>query len=285
MAENSESNGNHGVVLNVKDGNHANHDPPTFASISKPNHEARLCVSIPFMQKLIAEVLGTYFLIFAGCAAVLVNLDKDKVVTLPGISIVWGLAVMVLVYSIGHISGAHFNPAVTIAHAACKRFPCKQVPAYIAAQVLGSTLASGTLRLIFNGHQNRFAGTLPAGSNMQSFVLEFIITFYLMFVISGVATDNRAIGELAGLAVGSTVLLNVMIAGPISGASMNPARSLGPAIVHSEYRGIWIYIVAPILGAVLGAWVYNVIRFTDKPVREIIKTGSFLKESRNNNSN
>ncbi|XP_075667489.1 aquaporin NIP1-2-like [Castanea sativa] len=274
MAGNSGTNGNDAVALNV------NHESPTFASI--PNHESGFRVSIPFMQKLIAEAVGTYFLIFAGCAAVVVNLDKDKVVTLPGIAIVWGLAVMVLVYSVGHISGAHFNPAVTIAFATCKRFPLKQVPAYIAAQVLGSILASGTLRLLFEGQQNQFAGTLPAGSNMQSFVIEFIITFYLMFVISGVATDTRAIGELAGLAVGSTVLLNVMFSGPITGASMNPARSLGPAIVHSEYRGIWIYMVAPILGAISGAWVYNVIRYTDKPVREITKSGSFLNESKNN---
>ncbi|KAL4627248.1 hypothetical protein ACB092_05G154900 [Castanea dentata] len=274
MAGNSGTNGNDAVALNV------NHEPPTFASI--PNHESGFRVSIPFMQKLIAEAVGTYFLIFAGCAAVVVNLDKNKVVTLPGIAIVWGLAVMVLVYSVGHISGAHFNPAVTIAFATCKRFPLKQVPAYIAAQVLGSILASGTLRLLFEGQQNQFAGTLPAGSNMQSFVIEFIITFYLMFVISGVATDTRAIGELAGLAVGSTVLLNVMFSGPITGASMNPARSLGPAIVHSEYRGIWIYMVAPILGAISGAWVYNVIRYTDKPVREITKSGSFLNESKNN---
>ncbi|KAG2684962.1 hypothetical protein I3843_10G096500 [Carya illinoinensis] len=207
-----------------------------------------------------------------------------KVVTQPGISIVWGLSVMVLVYSVGHISGAHFNPAVTIAFATCKRFPWKQVPAYVFAQVLGSTMASGTLRLIFNGHQNFFAGTLPSGSEVQSFVLEFIITFYLMFVISGVATDNRAIGELAGLAVGSTVLLNVMLAGPISGASMNPARSLGPAFVHNEYRGIWVYIVGPILGAVSGALVYNLIRFTDKPLREITKSGSFLRASKSNSS-
>ncbi|KAF3944732.1 hypothetical protein CMV_028827 [Castanea mollissima] len=274
MAGNSGTNGNDAVALNV------NHESPTFASI--PNHESGFRVSIPFMQKLIAEAVGTYFLIFAGCAAVVVNLDKDKVVTLPGIAIVWGLAVMVLVYSVGHISGAHFNPAVTIAFATCKRFPLKQVPAYIAAQVLGSILASGTLRLLFEGQQNKFAGTLPAGSNMQAFVIEFIITFYLMFVISGVATDTRAIGELAGLAVGSTVLLNVMFSGPITGASMNPARSLGPAIVHSEYRGIWIYMVAPILGAISGAWVYNVIRYTDKPVREITKSGSFLNESKNN---
>ncbi|KAK3004601.1 hypothetical protein RJ639_018458 [Escallonia herrerae] len=248
---------------------------------------------VDYMYQLIAEVLGTYFLIFAGCAAVVVNSDENKVVTLPGIAIVWGLVVMVMVYSVGHISGAHFNPAVTIAFASCKRFPWKEVPAYISVQVLGSTLASGTLRLIFSGKQDHFAGTLPLGSDVQSLVLEFIITFYLMFVISGVATDNRAIGELAGLAVGSTVLLNVMFAGignfwligrPISGASMNPARSLGPAIVSSHYRGLWIYMVGPISGAIAGAWVYNIIRFTDKPLREITKSASFLKSSGRNGS-
>ncbi|MFS7988522.1 putative major intrinsic protein [Helianthus anomalus] len=183
------------------------------ANVEDQTHPTSCFPTVPFLQKLIAEVLGTYFVIFAGCAAVVVNADKEKVVGLPGISIVWGLVVMVMVYSVGHISGAHFNPAVTIAFASCRRFPIKQVPAYVGAQVLGSTLASGTLRLIFNGHEDHFAGTLPVGSHLQSLVLEFIITFYLMFVISGVATDNRAIGELAGLAVGATVLLNVMFAG------------------------------------------------------------------------
>nr|UVC32766.1 aquaporin Nip1.1 [Dittrichia viscosa] len=247
-------------------------------------HHISCLPTVPFLQKLIAEVLGTYFVIFAGCAAVVVNTDKDKVISLPGISIVWGLVVMVMVYSVGHISGAHFNPAVTIAFASCSRFPLKQVPAYVAAQVLGPTLASGTLRLIFNGKQDHFAGTLPVGSDLQSLVLEFIITFYLMFVISGVATDNRAIGELAGLAVGATVLLNVMFAGPISGASMNPARSLGPAIVSSQYKSIWIYMLGPTAGAIFGAWVYNIIRFTDKPLREITKSASFLRYASSRNS-
>lgn len=280
MAEISGANGNHEVSLNIKDSD-ANHNPPPPSSATKQGSTSSF--SFPFVQKLIAEVLGTYFLIFAGCAAVVVNSDKNSVVTLPGISIVWGLVVMVMVYSVGHISGAHFNPAVTIAFATCKRFPWKQVPAYVVAQVIGSTLASGTLRLIFNGKQDYFPGTLPAGSDLQSFVIEFIITFYLMFVISGVATDNRAIGELAGLAVGATVLLNVMFAGPISGASMNPARSLGPAIVSNTYRGIWIYLLAPTCGAISGAWVYNIIRFTDKPLREITKSGSFLKSKSSRN--
>ncbi|KAL5578804.1 hypothetical protein UlMin_011246 [Ulmus minor] len=287
MAENSGSNGHH--VMEIKDGE----------SASKASGNG---ISVHFIQKLIAELLGTYFLIFAGCASVVVNLNKEKVVTSPGTSIVWGLVVMVMIYSVGHISGAHFNPAVTIAFATTKRFPLKQVSSTKpitffllfhskfdrqtkpTAQVLGSTLASGTLRFLFNGKQDQFAGTLPSGTELQSFVIEFIITFYFMFVVSAVATDNRAIRELAGLAVGSTVLLNVMFAGPISGASMNPARSLGPAIVSNQYRGIWIYLISPTLGAISGAWVYNLIRFTDKPLRELTKSGSFLKALGRNNS-
>ncbi|KAK9714509.1 hypothetical protein RND81_06G099800 [Saponaria officinalis] len=270
MGEIARENGNHEVSVNVKEG-----DLPISSGSSSLDTSS--CISIPFLQKMIAEILGTYFLIFAGCGSVTVNLDSDKMITFPGIAIVWGLVVMVMVYAVGHISGAHFNPAVTVAFAICRRFPWKQVPAYVFCQLLGATLASGTLRLIFNGHQTQFAGTSPAGSNLQSLVVEFIITFYLMFVISGVATDNRAIGELAGLAVGATILLNVMFAGPISGASMNPARSIGPAIVSSHYKGLWIYIVGPMAGAICGALVYNLIRFTDKPLREITKSGSFLK--------
>ncbi|CAO2194101.1 unnamed protein product [Urochloa humidicola] len=240
-------------------------------------------MSVPFMQKIVAELLGTYFMIFAGCGSVVVNLTTDGTVTFPGICAVWGLVVMVLVYSVGHISGAHFNPAVTVAFATCGRFPWKQVPSYAAAQVLGSTLASLTLRVVFGGgtaaHEH-FFGTAPAGSDAQAVALEFVISFYLMFVVSGVATDNRAIGELAGLAVGATVLLNVLFAGPITGASMNPARTLGPAIVAGRYKTIWVYVVGPVCGTVAGAWAYNLVRFTDKPLREITKSGSFLRSAR-----
>nr|DAA33874.1 TPA_inf: aquaporin NIP1;1 [Gossypium hirsutum] len=278
MAEISGCNGNHEVVLNVN--GETTHPPPPPSSAPK-RKDSDLGFSVPFIQKLMAEVLGTYFLIFAGCAAVVVNVNNEKVVSLPGISMVWGLAVMVLVYSLGHISGAHFNPAVTIAFATCKRFPLKQVPAYVLAQVIGSTLAAGTLRLLFSGPHDVFAGTSPQGSDLQAFGIEFIITFYLMFIISGVATDNRAIGELAGLAIGATVLINVMFAGPITGASMNPARSLGPAIVSNHYKGIWIYLMSPTLEAVSGAWVYNMVRYTDKPLREITKSASFPQSSRN----
>ncbi|KAL5772130.1 hypothetical protein ACOSQ2_012054 [Xanthoceras sorbifolium] len=259
MAGISSNIGSHEVTLTVKD--EAVQKPPCWSAEPKQDFG----FSVPFTQKIIAQVLGTYFLIFAGCASVVVNSDDyEKVVTLPGISIVWGLlVVMVLVYSVGHISGAHFNPSVTIAFATCKRFPWKQVPAYVVAQVLGSTLAAGTLRLLFDGKQYHFTGTLLAGSDTQSFVIEFITTFYLMFIISGVGTNNRA--------VNSHFLA--------SGASMNPAGSLGPAIVSNQYKGIWIYMVAPILGAICGAWVYNMVRYTDKPLREITKSASFLKSA------
>ncbi|KAM0877434.1 hypothetical protein ACQ4PT_035493 [Festuca glaucescens] len=230
-------------------------------------------ISFQFMQKILAEILGTYFMIFAGCGSVVVNQMTGGTVTFPGICVVWGLVVMVMVYSVGHVSGAHFNPAVTVAFATCRRFPWKQVPSYVLAQVLGSTLASLTLRLTFGGGHEHFFGTMPSGSYTQAVALEFIISFYLMFVVSGVATDDRAVGELAGLAVGATVVLNVLFAGPITGASMNPARSLGPAIVAGRYGGLWVYVVGPVCGTVAGAWAYNLIRLQDKPITR----SSFLK--------
>lgn len=231
---------------------------------------------VQLLQKVIAEVIGTYFVIFTGCGSVAVNKIYGSV-TFPGICVVWGLIVMVMIYSVGHISGAHFNPAVTVTFAIFRHFPHKQVPIYVVAQLLGSVLASGSLYLIFDVKDEAFFGTIPVGSNVQSLVLEIIISFLLMFVISGVATDNRSIGELAGIAIGMTILLNVFVAGPVSGASMNPARSLGPAIVMHQYKGLWVYIAGPIIGTILGGFAYNMIRFTDKPLREITKSGSFLK--------
>uniref|UniRef100_A0A0D9Y4X4 Aquaporin n=1 Tax=Oryza glumipatula TaxID=40148 RepID=A0A0D9Y4X4_9ORYZ len=154
-------------------------------------------ISVQFMQKILTEILGTYFMIFAGCGAVVVNLSTGGAVTFPGICAVWGLVVTVLVYSVGHISGTHLNPAVTVAFATCGCFPWKQVPSYVVAQVLGSTMASLTLRVVARG-EHLFLGTTPAGSMAQAAALEFVISFFLMFVVSSVATDNRAIGELAG---------------------------------------------------------------------------------------
>ncbi|KAL6529958.1 hypothetical protein OROMI_028603 [Orobanche minor] len=230
-------------------------------------------------QKVVAELIGTYFVIFAGCGSVAINKIYGGTITFPGICATWGLIVMVMIYTVGHVSGAHFNPAVTIAFAIFRRFPWKQLPLYIMAQMMGSILASCTLSLLFNVTKEDYFGTVPVGSNGQSLAIEIIISFLLMFVISGVATDSRAVGELAGLTVGMTIMLNVLVAGPISGASMNPARSIGPAIVKHEYRGLWVYILGPIIGTITGGFVYNLIRFTDKPISELANTGLFLKSN------
>ncbi|KAF4360318.1 hypothetical protein CsatB_022996 [Cannabis sativa] len=252
--------------------------------IQSERNAGDLCSSnevVKQLQKIIAEVIGTYFVVFLGCGAVVVNKIHGSV-TFPGICVVWGLIVMVMIYSVGHISGAHFNPSVTITFAIFRRFPITEanyyiVPLYIMAQVIASILASGTLYLLFDVTEDAYFGTLPVGSNVQALVFEIIISFLLMFVISGVATDNRAIGELAGIAVGMTILLNVFVAGPVTGASMNPARSIGPAIIMKTYTGLWIYIVGPTIGTILGGFAYNLIRFTDKPLREVTRSSSFLR--------
>ncbi|OMO95679.1 Major intrinsic protein [Corchorus olitorius] len=233
---------------------------PTAANKSD---ETNLCTStslVTTMQKLIAEIVGTYFVIFTGCGAVAVNKIYGSV-TFPGICVTWGLIVMVMIYSAGHISGAHFNPAVTITLAIFRRFPLKQL--------MGSVLASATLALVFDITPSAYFGTVPVGSNGQSFAVEIIISFLLMFVISGTTTDNRGVGELGGIAVGMTIMLNVFVAGPVSGASMNPARSIGPALVKHVYKGLWVYIVGPIIGTIAGAFTYNLMRFTNKSLRDL----------------
>ncbi|KAG5038635.1 hypothetical protein JHK82_019459 [Glycine max] len=236
---------------------------------------------VQVIQKVIAELIGTYFLIFAGCCSVVINNAEETKgrITFPGICLVWGFSVTILVYSLAHVSGAHFNPAVTLSFAIYRHFPLRLVPLYFIAQVLGSFLASGTLYLLFEVNEKTYFGTIPSGSYIQSLVFEILTSFLLMFVVCAVSTDNRAIGKLGGIAVGMTIIVNVFIAGPISGASMNPARSLGPALVMWVYNGIWIYVVGPFVGAILGATCYNLIRYTDKPLREIGASSKIFKTS------
>ncbi|KAF8652011.1 hypothetical protein HU200_062952 [Digitaria exilis] len=224
--------------------------------------------SVPFIQQLIAEFLATFFLIFAGCGVITVN-QKNGMATFPGIAVVWGMTVMAMIHAVGHVSGAHINPAVTVGFAVSRRFPWRKVPAYVVVQMVAAIIASLMLRLMF-GRSNEVASvTAPTGSNVQSLVLEFIVTFYLMFVIMAVATDDRAVGQMAGLAVGGTILLNALFAGPVSGASMNPARSIGPAMVGNKYTSLWVYILGPFAGAAAGAWAYNLLRPTDRTLGEI----------------
>jgi aquaporin NIP len=211
------------------------------------------------MKKYVAEVLGTFALVFCGTGAIIINQESAGVITHPGIAFTFGLIVMVMIYALGPISGAHLNPAVTIAFTVAKRFPLNQVFPYILSQGVGAFIASLTLKFLFTG--NEFLGaTMPAGTDLQSFVLELILTFFLMLVIINVATGSKEQGMFAGLAIGSTVLLEAMFAGPICGASMNPIRSISPAVVSGHIEHLWIYLTAPTIGAVLAIFVWRIIR-------------------------
>lgn len=206
-------------------------------------------------QALLAEFLGTFGLVFAGTGAVVFE-QMTHALTHVGVAMVFGLVVMALIYTFGHASGAHFNPAVTLGFAAVGDFPWRKVPGYVAAQVLGAAVASGVLRATF-GLVGNLGATLPATAPVHSLVLEFVLTFLLMLVIMGAAVDARAVKGFAGLAIGATVGLEAMFGGPISGASMNPARSLGPALLAGAWDYHWIYWVAPVLGAVAAALLYR----------------------------
>jgi aquaporin NIP len=211
------------------------------------------------LRKVGAEMVGTFALVFAGCGAIMADHISGGAVSHVGVGLTFGLVIMVMIYATGHVSGAHFNPAVTIAFASIGRFPWKQVPAYVIGQITAAVVASVCLHVLL-GPIADLGATAPAGPAMQSLVLEGIVTFFLMFVITAVATDSRAVGQMAGWAIGGTVALAAIFAGPISGASMNPARSLGPALVAGRLDHLWIYVAGPLLGALLGAWAYRLVR-------------------------
>lgn len=209
-------------------------------------------------RKLLAEAIGTFGLVFAGCGAIVIEAETGAVGHI-GIAITFGLIIMTMIYALGHISGAHFNPAVTLSFAVTRHLPWPRAIGYWAAQLVGAIAAAVLLRELF-GNTANLGTTLPNGSDRQSLVLEGFLTFFLMFVIISVATDVRAVGQAAAIAIGGTVGLEAMFAGPISGASMNPARSLGPALVSGTWESQWIYVVGPLVGAVLGALCYQFIR-------------------------
>ncbi len=211
-------------------------------------------------SKLISEFVGTFALVFAGTGAIVIDAASHGAITHAGVALTFGLIVLVMVYTLGDVSGAHLNPAVTLGFFAAGRFPAWRVLPFIGAQVAGAFAASGTLKLMFPGDPTFLGATLPAGSLLQSFVLEVILTGLLMLVILSVSTGAKEKGITAGIAVGATIALEAMFAGPICGASMNPARSLAPAILSGNVAGLWIYLVAPVLGAVLAVPVCWSIR-------------------------
>ena len=213
---------------------------------------------MPLGRPLAAEALGTFALVFFGAGAIMVAAEHGSFGQL-GIALAFGLVIAAMIYALGHISGAHLNPAVSLAFALSRHFPWRLVGAYWTAQCLGATVAALFLRASL-GDVAEVGATTPAGSDGQSFVWEVVLTFFLMLVIMAVATDTRAVGEAAALAVGGTVALGALVGGPVSGASMNPARSLGPALAAAELDALWIYLLAPLVGALLGAVAYALLR-------------------------
>jgi aquaporin NIP len=213
------------------------------------------------VRNYIAELIGTYILVFCGTGAIVIDQQSGGMVTHAGVAITFGLMVMSMIYSFGNISGAHINPAVSIAFTVAKRFPAKRLPGYLIAQLTGAVLASFTLKFLFPANQ-LLGSTMPAGSEMQSFILEFILTFILMLVILMLADGGKERSLFAGLAIGSVVGLEALFAGPICGASMNPARSIAPAIASGHLEHLWIYIFAPVAGALLAipVWKYLSIK-------------------------
>lgn len=210
-------------------------------------------------KKLFAEFLGTFALVFAGTGAIVIDEVSGGAVSHVGVALTFGLIIMTMIYTFGDVSGAHFNPAVTLGFVAARRFKAREAPPYIASQVAGAILASLVLRLLFPQNQT-LGGTEPAGPAMQSFVLELLLTAILMLVILSVSVGAKEKGITAGIAIGGVIGLEAMFAGPICGASMNPARSFGPAIVSLHLQSLWIYLLAPIVGASLGVLACRCVR-------------------------
>lgn len=202
---------------------------------------------------LVAEAIGTFTLVFAGCGSIAVGS-----VAPTGVAAAFGLAIMTMIYALGHVSGAHFNPAVTAAFAVGRHFPVARVLPYWAAQVAGAIAGAALLRATLGDVP--LGVTHPNGSDIQALLWEVVLTFFLMLVIVAVATDTRAVGQAAAIAIGGTVALGALVGGPISGASMNPARSLGPALVSGDLSDLWIYVVAPPVGAIAAAVLYGSLR-------------------------
>lgn len=212
----------------------------------------------PLARPLAAEAIGTFALVFAGCGAIMVD-AKTHELGHVGVALSFGLVIAAMIYALGHISGAHFNPAVTLAFALTRHFPPARVAPYWAAQVAGALIAAATLRGSLGDYAN-LGATYPSGSNGQAFLWETILTLFLVLVIVAVATDTKAVGEAAALAIGTTVALDAMFGGPITGASMNPARSLAPGIVAGDLESIWVYLAAPAVGAAMAALTYQTLR-------------------------
>ncbi len=211
-------------------------------------------------RRALAEGLAAFALVFAGCGAVIANASYDAALGTVGIALVFGLVIMVMVYATGHLSGAHINPAVTIAFTLTRHFPTREAVAYIAAQCAGAITAALVLLAVWPSQPADLGATVPSVGIGSALVYEAILSAFLMFVIMAVATDTRAVGAAAAIAIGGTIGFDALFGGPVTGASMNPARSLGPALVSGTWTDFWIYVVGPVVGAATGALAYQLVR-------------------------
>ncbi|MBU3691818.1 MAG: MIP family channel protein [Solirubrobacterales bacterium] len=216
-------------------------------------------------RRAAAEGLAAFALVFAGCGAVITDSERGGVLGAVGVALVFGLVIMAMIYATGHLSGAHINPAVTIAFTLTRHFPKRDAAAYIAAQLIGATAAAFLLLLVWPTAPAELGATVPSIEVGTALLYEILMTAFLMFVIISVATDSRAVGAGAAIAIGGTVALDAIFGGPLTGASMNPARSFGPALASGTWTDFWIYLVGPIVGASLGAFAYQLIRTSGTP--------------------
>jgi MIP family channel proteins len=211
-------------------------------------------------RRALAEGLAAFALVFAGAGAIVADVSYDGALGVVGVALVFGLVIMVMVYATGHLSGAHINPAVTIAFTLTRHFPSRDAAAYVAAQLAGASAGALLLAAAWSGEPGGLGTTVPSVGDGHAFLYEVVLTAFLMFVIMAVATDTRAVGAAAAIAIGGTVGLDALVGGPVTGASMNPARSFGPALAAGEWGDLWIYVVAPVTGAVIGALAYQAVR-------------------------
>lgn len=212
------------------------------------------------LRRSSAEGLAAFALVFAGCGAIVADAQYDAALGTVGIALVFGLVIMVMVYATGHLSGAHINPAVTLAFTLSRHFPARDAAAYVGAQLAGATAAALLLLAVWPDQPAELGATVPSVGVGSAFVYELVLTAFLMFVIMAVATDTRAVGAAAAIAIGGTVGLDALFGGPVTGASMNPARSFGPALAAGEWTDFWIYVLGPVAGATVGAFAYQLVR-------------------------
>ena len=229
--------------------------------MSTNNHPgSEAAVRPDLVRRATAEGLAAFALVFAGCGAIVADARYDGALGAVGVSLVFGLIIMVMVYATGHLSGAHINPAVTVAFTITRHFPVRDAAAYIGAQLAGAALGAFALLAVWTDKPADLGATVPSVGAGSALVYEVILTAFLMFVIMAVATDTRAVGAAAAIAIGGTVGLDALFGGPVTGASMNPARSFGPALAAGEWSDFWLYITGPVIGAALGALAYQLVR-------------------------